>query len=197
MVSKFSLSPYLYPVLTKLSNNKPIAHHRDEESKIFPKIEDTVGEKGILDVNVDQHRAFEGGLEAYQHYLTDLAGKEDEFSGKRLLKLIDDFAPALQTHLSDEIPTLLALRKYGSKLPLLEILSSARGDSSLAKTGPIMFFFHNLDLTFEDGLWSNWPPIPRPVRWGLVRVFGWFRSPLWKFASCDCNGQPQKLYAVK
>jgi hemerythrin-like domain-containing protein len=32
------------------------AHHTMEETTLFPQIEEKTGEKGIMDVNVDQHR---------------------------------------------------------------------------------------------------------------------------------------------
>jgi len=59
----------------------------------------------------------------------------------------------------------------------------------------MMFFFMNLDLTFEDYLWEHWPPIPALVRWLLVRALGYWKVGWWRFASCDFNGQPKKLYA--
>jgi hemerythrin-like domain-containing protein len=32
------------------------SHHQMEEATVFPKIEEITGEKGIMDVNVEQHR---------------------------------------------------------------------------------------------------------------------------------------------
>jgi hypothetical protein len=33
-------------------------HHKMEEATVFPKIEEITGEKGIMDVNVEQHRRY-------------------------------------------------------------------------------------------------------------------------------------------
>jgi hypothetical protein len=33
-----------------------LAHHRGEEEHFFPKLEAACGEKGLMDVNVKQHR---------------------------------------------------------------------------------------------------------------------------------------------
>lgn len=141
---------------------------------------------------------FEPGVEAFHAYLSSLAGRESDFSGTHLRKLIDAFAPALLQHLSDEIPSLLSLRKYGSSLPILEITSreGRAASSHLAKTGPIVFFMLNLDVTFEDGLWSKFPPIPGPVRWALVRALASWNRSWWRFASCDCDGRPKELFAL-
>lgn len=63
----------------------------------------------------------------------------------------------------------------------------------------VPFFLLNTDLSpgFEDGLWSRWPPIPAPIKWGLVNVAGWFKAGYWRFASCDAQGMPRELYALQ
>lgn len=66
-----------------------------------------------------------------------------------------------------------------------------------SKTGGSMFFFRNLDLGFEEGLWSAWPPIPWAVRWVLVRAFGAWNRGWWRFASCDLDGKMVELYALR
>jgi hypothetical protein len=118
--------------------------------------------------------SFEVGIKTYYTYLQSLAGHEADFSASRLIAIIDSFSVALQQHLADEIPTLLELRKLsstsdgkdagsaGKKFPLLDLMQTASRKSSMLmyKTEGSMMFFLNLDLTFEDGRWKSWPPIP-------------------------------------
>jgi hypothetical protein len=117
--------------------------------------------------------AFLPGLDAYKTYLDTCAADPTIFSGTHLTKLIDDFAPLLFTHLSDEIPTLLSLSPHGSKLPLLKMinLESKKSPMYVSITGGTPFFFRNLDVEFEGGLWRAWPPIPSPAWWFMQRTF--------------------------
>jgi hypothetical protein len=92
-----------------------------------------------------------------------------------LIAIIDSFSVALQQHLADEIPTLLELSRFGSasdgknaasareSFPLLDLMQTVSRKSSalMHKTEGTLMFFLNLDLTFEDGRWEGWPPIPR------------------------------------
>jgi hypothetical protein len=105
------------------------------------------------------------GLLAYKSYLADCAKHPSEFSGAKLNSIIDEFAPNLLKHLNDEIPTLLALSRFGTKLPLLDMVNqeALRSPQTLSKTGGVVFFLRNLDLEFEGDRWSAWPPIPPPV----------------------------------
>jgi hypothetical protein len=93
-------------------------HHQNEENILFPTLEEYVGEKGIMDANIEQHRAFDEGLGKFEKYLKGVAdgiGKEgaEEFDGAKLSEIIDGFGPVVTTHLTDEIPTLLGLERFG------------------------------------------------------------------------------------
>lgn len=117
--------------------------------------------------------AFLPGLEAYKAYLNTCISEPAVFSGTHLTRLIDDFAPALVTHLADEIPTLISLSRHGSNLPLLQMinLESKKSPLFLSITGGTPFFFRNLDIEFENGLWKAWPPMPGLVWWVMQRTF--------------------------
>jgi len=109
--------------------------------------------------------AFVPGLSEMEKYLNTCTKTPSSFSGTHLLTLIDAFAPPLLTHLTDEIPSLLELARFGGQLPLMKIFEregqkAARGQS---KTGASSFFFRNLDCEFEAGRWRGWPAIPGPV----------------------------------
>jgi hypothetical protein len=144
--------------------------------------------------------AFLPPLAAYKSYLTSTSKTPQKFSGVHLNTLIDAFAPTLFDHLTEEISSLVSLSRFGeNKLPLNSIWEpiSRKAGSEVAMTGPLVFFFLNVDLDYEDGMWRNWPPIPGPVRFVLFRVLAWKNKGWWRFASCGYDGKMKKLYAAK
>jgi len=87
-------------------------HHSQEEAVLFPKWEKLSGQKGIMEVNVHQHEKFQPKLAEFNTYVETT--KPGDYNAEKMKELIDAFAPALMTHLADEIPTIMALRKYGN-----------------------------------------------------------------------------------
>lgn len=87
-------------------------HHDNEESTIFPHLEAKLKAPGLMDGNVEQHRAFHGGLERFQGYLKSIQAGKDKYDGSKLKTVIDSFMPALRQHLCDEITTIVSLDKY-------------------------------------------------------------------------------------
>ena len=67
-----------------------------------------------MDGNLEQHKTFHGGLEVFDEYVNEVLAGKQEYDGKKVVELIDAFGKVLTEHLSDEIPTLLALREYSS-----------------------------------------------------------------------------------
>jgi hypothetical protein len=63
-------------------------------------------------------------------------------------------------------------------------------------TDVLPFFLFNFDRDYEDGLWRDWPPIPGPVRWVLIRVAKILHPGWWKFASCDAVGRRKAFHAI-
>lgn len=86
-------------------------HHSMEEELFFPVIEEYTGEKGIMEINVSQHAAFEAGLEQFRRYVFDIT--PETYDGKKLKEVIDGFGLVLSKHLKEEISSLLALEKFG------------------------------------------------------------------------------------
>lgn len=174
-----------------------IDHHNNEDESIFPTIEAQTGEKGVMDEDLEQHRAFIVGFRALKSYLDSVAETPARFSGAELVSLLDDFAPQLHHHLTDEIPRMVALSRFGDKISMLKIIETEgnRSAQALSKTGAMIFFLRNSDLEFEEGLWKNWPPIPGPVRWSILKTLGRWHVGWWRFASCDESGRMQQLYA--
>jgi hypothetical protein len=89
-------------------------HHSMEEDELFPAIAGIAGKQGVMDVNIEQHDAFGGGMNGFEKYVK--AGiKGEPFEEKRFTCLIDGFGAELSKHLGDEIITLLALDIYDIK----------------------------------------------------------------------------------
>jgi hypothetical protein len=86
-------------------------HHRHEEESFFPVIEEYTGEKGIMEINVSQHAAFESGVERFKVFAFETT--PEIYDGKTLKEIIDSFGSVLAKHLKDEISSLLALEKFG------------------------------------------------------------------------------------
>lgn len=87
-------------------------HHDAEEKGFFPDIESISGVQGLMEQNVEQHRAFTPGFEAFEAYCSSC--KPADYDGKKLRSLVEGFAEPLVRHLYDEIETLRALDKYDS-----------------------------------------------------------------------------------
>jgi hemerythrin-like domain-containing protein len=87
-------------------------HHHHEEEYFFPDVEAYTGVKGLMETNIEQHKAFEKGLTRFGEYVYSV--KPEEYDPKAFKEILDSFTPALVRHLNDEIPTLMALEKYGA-----------------------------------------------------------------------------------
>ena len=87
-------------------------HHMDEEERMFPAIEELAGVRGLMDQNIEQHKAFEGGVERFREYVYSRSMKD--YDGLELQGLIDGFGSVVTIHLHDEIPSLLGLKNLNS-----------------------------------------------------------------------------------
>jgi hypothetical protein len=120
---------------------------------------------------------------------------------------MDSFQEAFVTHFHNEIATIASF----ANLPTAPKPSSpgavsaaaifrAWGKKTITKAGytdVVPFFLLNLDTTYEEGSWASWPPMPAPIKWGLINVAGAYHWGRWKFASCDSAGTPRALYALQ
>ncbi|KAH8722529.1 hypothetical protein GQ44DRAFT_711616 [Phaeosphaeriaceae sp. PMI808] len=182
------------------------SHHDDEEAELFPAVEKVLGEQDVWEETHAEHESFLAGLAEYDAYLTNLPSPTD-FDGKKLVAIMSGFQEAFRHHFHNEIATIAAFAnlpnapKQGSKeAEQAKTIFKVWGKKTVTKAGTfdvVPFFLMNLDATYEDGLWANWPPMPAPVRWGLVNVAGAVHWSWWKFASCDGSGQPRALYALE
>lgn len=88
-------------------------HHDAEEAIFFPEIERITKIEGIMEQNIEQHRAFTPGFDTFYEYCKTCPPKN--YDGEKLKSIVQAFAEPLIKHLYDEIETLRALDKYDSE----------------------------------------------------------------------------------
>jgi hemerythrin-like domain-containing protein len=91
-------------------------HHGNEEKYFFPWMEKAIGVEGFMEKNVEQHHAFNPGLEKFEAYVTALREKKEVYDGEKIIALIDGFGTTLTDHLKDEVQTFEDLGQYESKI---------------------------------------------------------------------------------
>ena len=149
--------------------------------------------------------AFKPGLARFQEYLVNLSSSAD-FSGTILLEIMATFQEPLEKHMRNEVTTIAKFRDHPNTPAVGSDLEKSTGDQFDKREGAALqnsgmtdvlpFFLFNFDAEFEDGAWKDWPPIPGPIRWGII-TFAKFKHPgWWKFASCDSARQKIPLYAI-
>lgn len=119
---------------------------------------------------------------------------------------MDSFRHHFENHFHHEIRTIAGFASHPSA-PLTGSTAEddaasalkAWGQKTVSKGGVtdvVPFFLLNLDRTAEGGKWASWPPMPAPVKWGMLNIAGAWHGSWWKFASCDAQGLPRQLYAL-
>ena len=176
------------------------SHHDDEEAELFPKVEEIMGRNDLWTETHAEHESFLAGLAQFESYLSTL-GEPFDFDAVKLLAIMDGFQEPFCHHFHHEIETIASFAELpeAKKGEEAAAVFKAWGKKTVTKAGTtdvVPFFLLNLDVTYEEGMWANWPPMPAPVRWGLVNVAGAYHWAWWKFASCDAGGKPRELYAL-
>ncbi|RGP74487.1 hypothetical protein FLONG3_6046 [Fusarium longipes] len=177
-----------------------LTHHKVEETLIFPEINRIAEVPGLMDANIEEHHLFHVGLDEFRAYVDKLRKGEDELDGRKLNGIIDSFMPVLRDHLENEIDTLVGLEKYADKCDWGKWFEKVAADLGAQgmKTAtmrneivPLAMILH--DKTFENGLWSDFPPLPWfamvIIRWLFVRT----HQDWWRFSGCDSTSIPKEL----
>ena len=112
------------------------SHHNAEERTFFPAVEKMTGAEGIMDTNKEQHKAFHDGLHSLWNYVKACQVGDDEYDGQKILRIIDGFGEDLSKHMADEIPSLLALKRYGDKVEDLWKAFGEAGQESMLSALP-------------------------------------------------------------
>ncbi|KAJ4320756.1 hypothetical protein N0V84_005696 [Fusarium piperis] len=183
------------------------SHHDDEEENLFPKVKDLLGDEAVWTETHEEHESFLAPLAEFNTYLTDLSSHPIDLDAAEVIRLMDAFKVNFEHHFHSEISTIAALADH-AKAPnddtpegqAAGLTFKTWGKKTVTKAGVldvVPFFLLNLDRTSEEGMWANWPPMPAPVTWGLTNIAGSWYGTWWKFASCDSQGKPQELYALR
>ena len=137
-------------------------------------------------------------MEQTRTYLNKCKADPSSFSGAELIRILESYSNILYEHLADEIPTLLALEKYGDKLPIKALLDEDAQAVMAAcpLTTDLTAAWMMIDKTFEGGRYEEFPPAPMVLQWGLRYALPYWNRSWWRFAPCDANGVPKPLYAV-
>ncbi|KAK2782264.1 hypothetical protein FQN52_000997 [Onygenales sp. PD_12] len=173
-------------------------HHHDlEEAIFFTQIEEKTGNKGLMATNIEQHRIFHEGLESFIEYLNSAEKDLRMYDGKALKGYIDGFASALVTHLHDEIPTLITLADEHDKDGTIGKKAFADFEKELIRrswwTRHHPFVFGCVDVSFEDGVNADWPPVPFFIPYAVSFVFYRKLQGVWRFLPSDFYGRRRDL----
>jgi hemerythrin-like domain-containing protein len=87
------------------------SHHNTEETVYFPLLEEQSTEKGVMAKNHAEHEIFLPGLLAFDEYIRGVQSDVKLYEGSKVVKIVDSFGPALETHLQNEIVLLESLAK--------------------------------------------------------------------------------------
>jgi hemerythrin-like domain-containing protein len=156
-------------------------HHEGEEKFFFPQAEEITGVKGLMDVNVGQHHAFMGGLEKFRRFAKET--KVERYDGKEMRRVIEGFGGDLTKHLTEEIDTLLGLKKYDTVALRkafvvfdLEMRKGEKASQLLLVRGERANFWQSvlfpIVLGSSDRSYEDWPELSSansPSRTLLVR----------------------------
>jgi hemerythrin-like domain-containing protein len=111
--------------------SRTLHHHHDlEETVIFPRFAKEAGEPDLMTGPLAEHREFDEGLERYEAYLTEVKEGREELNGAKLLGIVDEVMPVIHRHLSNEIDTLLDLKRFEDKVDWMAIFEEVVGASA-------------------------------------------------------------------
>ncbi|KAG8628312.1 hypothetical protein KVT40_004185 [Elsinoe batatas] len=140
--------------------------------------------------NVDQHRAFTPGFEAFDAYSRKCNPRD--FDPRELRRLIEAFAQPLIQHLNDEIKTLRELRRYDSDQvrQAYKQLEKKLMDTDNNRIAPLVF--GTADRSFEGGK-HDFPSVPFFVPYIIHHLFGRKYRGAWRFNPSTAWRDPQEL----
>ncbi|KND91116.1 hypothetical protein TOPH_04249, partial [Tolypocladium ophioglossoides CBS 100239] len=155
------------------------SHHDDEEDVLFPEMKSMLNDQHVWGDSYKEHESFLDGLKELESYLCALPNASAWTAGA-LLERMDSFRKPLEHHLHHEVSVMAAMAAHPNapqrdslQGAVASGLLKAWGKNTVRKAGlsdVVPFFLLNADGTAEGGLWRAWPPMPRPVRWGMVNL---------------------------
>lgn len=182
-------SPYLNTTTTKAQDKSDFLfftktwaswvthHHKIEEEILFPGFERVTGVPGLMARDVEQHHGFEGELQGFLKYVSEV-GVED-VQGDEIRKRIEAFGESFRVHLEQEVEGLIGLGVYeavqGELVGVYRVCEreATRQDKvCIQHTYPFLLVLLSQDLTLDSGQsprWSSASVIPpqKEARLGL------------------------------
>ncbi|PHH87459.1 hypothetical protein CDD83_8851 [Cordyceps sp. RAO-2017] len=181
------------------------SHHDDEEDVLFPELRAMLGDDAVWGEVPEEHETLVVRLDELGSYLGSLSNAS-ALAPDALLRLMDGLREPLEHHLHHEVAVMAGMATHANapvrgsfQGAVASATLKAWGKNTVRKAGladVLPFFLLNADRTAEGGMWHNWPPMPRPVRWAMVNLVGAVHGGWWRFASCDAHGRPRQLYAL-
>ncbi|KAJ2919896.1 hypothetical protein MD484_g611, partial [Candolleomyces efflorescens] len=163
------------------------SHHETEEKIMFPAFSGT----GIaMEENIEQHKAFHDGMEAFERYLEQVKNKELLYDAVKTRELLKVFADPLVHHLHDEISTIQPeIMERADKKVLDQFVKDLEAhlkeEGGLTTSIPFVLTAHKT----QDA--PLWPPLPPVLKWLTKNVFSRVNASYWKFAPFTQSGEPQ------
>ena len=143
-----------------------------------------------MEVNFGQHG--QSGLNELKSYVEGCLSRQEEYDGKKVVRIVDGFGPILRQHLAEEIPSFDEPRRSDDQLTGFHAKLAAEAKETETELrileGAILLIIAH-DLDYEWGIHTNFPPIPGPITWGLRNVAWWAHRDWWAFAPCDGHGK--------
>lgn len=164
-------------------------HHDHEEAFLFPAIVKLADKPDLLNHSVKQHHGFSEGIRRLHEY----SKRDDiEYSGDEICNIIDGFAPALHTHLRDEIQELRALTYLDDKRLMGVFKEAEKGKIPANANEMFPLFFGLVDKDYEGGI-HHFPDVPWFVNYLVHYWFAWKHAGSWRFLPCDFWGNRREL----
>ncbi|KAK9489770.1 hypothetical protein V1508DRAFT_427024 [Lipomyces doorenjongii] len=166
-----------------------VGHHDSEEAVLFPAIEKATGVKGIMDEDVKEGAAFHHGLAEMKSSIETRLATPSKYNGDEFVKIFDSFAEAFHSHLTNEPLKLVSLASYNFDMKAIGDATTQHALQRYSTTRVLPILWYNVDTKYEGGIWEDFPPLPAPVKWGMVNVMG-----------CSCNAslvEREELYCLR
>ncbi|RAO67507.1 uncharacterized protein BHQ10_003519 [Talaromyces amestolkiae] len=77
-----------------------VGYHDSEEAVLFPKIEESIGIKGVMDEDMAEHAAFHADFDTTKQYIDKCLASTSEYRGTDLVKILDTYGSAFYDHLA-------------------------------------------------------------------------------------------------
>ncbi|KAJ2934968.1 hypothetical protein H1R20_g2108, partial [Candolleomyces eurysporus] len=163
------------------------SHHNTEDKLMFPAFSGA----GInMEENIEQHKAFHDGMEAFEKYLEQVKRRELLYDAVKTRELLKAFADPLVHHLHEEISTITPEIMQRADRNVLDqfvkdLEAHLKEEGGLTTSIPFILTAHKT----QDA--PLWPPLPPVLKWLTKNVFSRVNASYWKFAPFTQSGEPR------